>query len=115
MKHAISGLALAASVSIATAAAATEHNVLILPDAYFPQVTYIEPGDTVKFTNVSGSNQSIVAKNNNWVLGPIAPDGQMTIVMDTGVQTTFYNADATDSDGEYVVEGRLSFSAAPLN
>mmetsp|Transcript_22396 Transcript_22396/g.35979 ORF Transcript_22396/g.35979 Transcript_22396/m.35979 type:complete len:116 (-) Transcript_22396:2411-2758(-) len=115
MKHAITALAAMASLTIGTTAAATEHSILILPDAYFPQVTYIEPGDTVRFINASGSNQSIVAKNNDWTLGPIAPDAAVTVVIETGVQKTFYNKDLKDGDGNYSVEGKMSFSDAPLN
>lgn len=115
MKHATSVLAAVAALTFGTAARAAEHNILILPDAYFPAITYIQPGDTVRFTNVSGLNQSIVAKNNDWTIGPIAPDAEATIVVPTGVQKTFYNADLTNEDGTYSVVGKMSFSAAPLN
>jgi hypothetical protein len=37
------------------------------------------------------------------------------MLVDTGVQTTFYNADLTNEDGEYTIEGQMSFGAAPLN
>ncbi|WP_299622475.1 hypothetical protein [uncultured Tateyamaria sp.] len=115
MKHKFTALAAAATMAIGTVAHAAEHNILILPDAYFPAITYMEPGDTVRFTNVSGSNQSIIAKNNDWVIGPIAPDSEVTMVIETGVQKTFYNKDLTNDDGTYSVEGKMSFSAAPLN
>jgi plastocyanin len=115
MKRTISLVATLATLAIGTAATAAEHVILILPDAYFPQITYMEPGDTVKFVNASGTAQSIIAKNDSWTLGPIASEAEASMLIDIGVQKTFYNADLTTEDGEYAIEGRMSFGAAPLN
>ena len=115
MKHAISVVAAVATLSIGSVATAAEHVILVMSDGYFPQITYISPGDSVQFLNVSTSNQSIIAKNDSWVLGPIAPDTSATLIVDESVQKTFYNADLTDEDGVYSIEGNMSFSTAPLN
>lgn len=115
MKRMISVVATVATFLAANSAAATEHTILILPDAYFPQITYLNEGDTVRFTNVSGSAHSIIAKNDSWEIGPIPNEGDLVMTIDTGVQKTFYNKSSEAEDGTYLVEGKMSFSAAPLD
>lgn len=115
MKHAITGVATTLVLSTGSIAAAEEHVILVMSDGYFPQITYITPGDSVEFLNVSASNQTIVSKNGSWTLGPIAPDATESMVIDDTVQKTFYNADLTNEDGVYTVEGSMSFSSAPLD
>lgn len=115
MKRAISILATAATLFTATSAAATEHTILILPDAYFPQITYLDEGDTVRFVNVSGLAHNMIAKNESWEAGPIPTDGDLTMTITNSVQKTFYNKATQLGDGTYAVEGRMSFAEAPVD
>ena len=115
MKRAISVVAAVATMSLGSAAAAEQHVILIMSDGYFPQTTYMSPGDTVEFINVSATNQTIISDNSTWTLGPIAPDGTETMIIDESVEKTFYNADLTNEDGAFTVEGSMSFSLAPLD
>ncbi len=115
MKRAISVVATVATLFAASSAAAAEHTILILPDTYFPRITYLNQGDTVRFINASGAEHTLVAKNDSWELGPIPEQGEVTMTIETGVQKTFYDKDSEIVDGEYQVEGRMSFAAAPLN
>ncbi|MEM8655097.1 MAG: hypothetical protein AAGF36_10165 [Pseudomonadota bacterium] len=115
MKRVLQIGAVLATVTTATAASAAEHEILILPDAYFPSVLYLDEGDTVKFTNLTGVEHNIVAKNGDWAIGPIADQSSVTMVAEEGVQTTFYDADAvSEDDGSFLVEGAISFDEAPL-
>ena len=115
MKRAISVLATVATLFAANSAAATEHTILILPDAYFPQVTYLDEGDTVRFVNASGGSHSVIAEDESWEIGPIASEGEATLVIEGGVEKMFYNKASQAEDGTYAVEGQVSFSDAPLN
>ncbi|MEP2889574.1 hypothetical protein [Tateyamaria sp.] len=115
MKRVISAVATVATLFAASPVAAAEHMILILEDAYFPQVTYLERGDTVRFVNASGLSHNIIAKNNSWELGPIPVDGEVTLLIDDGVQKTFYNTASEGEDGVFLVEGKMSYSNAPLN
>ena len=115
MKHAISVVAAMATLSIGSAAVAAEHEILILADGYFPQITYLNPGDTVHFFNDTGTSQSIISKNDSWTLGPIEPNATETMVIEQDVQKTYYNAALTGEDGVYSVEGGMSFGVAPLD
>lgn len=115
MKRAMT-LAVTASVTLwAGVAQAAEHQILMLGDAFFPSVTYADPGDTLRFVNVTESSQNVLAKNDKWALGPIAPNGEATIVIAPGVQSTFYNPDLVDSNGDMYVRGNFNFGEAPID
>ncbi|MEL6618093.1 MAG: hypothetical protein AAFP16_04410 [Pseudomonadota bacterium] len=110
--------AMLASMSIGTIAQAVEHTVLILPDAYFPRITYLNPGDTVRFINETDATHEIVSKNGTWTL-EIATEGEEVMVIEQGVQKTFYDAESANVDDEgneyFAVEGKMSFSPPPID
>ncbi|MEM6372332.1 MAG: hypothetical protein AAF727_06085 [Pseudomonadota bacterium] len=115
MKRAFTLLASVAALSVATAATATEHTILILPDAYFPQITYLDEGDSVRFINMSGLEHNIIAAQGEWEIGPIPDQGEATLEVDSVAQRSFFNKDAVDENGDYVVQGDMSYETAPLN
>lgn len=94
---------------------AAEHNILVLGDGFFPKVTYANPGDTLVFMNVTETSQNILAKNDKWAIGPIAPNDSATLEIEPGVQSTFYNPDVLDDDGAMYVKGTFNFGNAPLD
>ena len=100
---------------MATAAYAAEHDILILPDTYFPETTYLDPGDSVKFINLSADQHTIIAANDAWTIGPIEPDGEYTLIVDHEIERTFHNANVFNSDGSYAVTGDISFDEAPID
>ncbi len=113
MKRTLFVGAMLASLSVGATVQAAEHTVLILPDAYFPKITYMNPGDTVRFVNETGATHEIISKNGDWTL-EVAADGEETMVISQGVQKTFYDA-ASEDDGSYTVEGKMSFSPPPID
>ncbi|WP_415921623.1 hypothetical protein [Tateyamaria sp. SN6-1] len=104
-----------AVISLATAANAAEHQILILPDTYFPETTYLDPGDTIRFINVSGDEHTIIAANEAWTIGPLNAEEEFTMVVDSEIERTFHNANAINSDGSYAVTGDISFDPSPIN
>ena len=102
-------------LSFATMATAAEHNILILTDTYFPETTYLSPGDSVKFINVSGDEHTIIAANEAWSIGPLSVDEEYTMTVDPEIERTFHNANAINSDGTYAVTGDISFDASPVD
>lgn len=115
MKRAISLVATVAALTVASAAAAKEHTILILPDTYFPQVTYLDTGDSIRFVNVSGVQQNIVSADSAWTIGPIPAEGEAILEVDDVIEKTFFNQDAVDAEGNMIVQGEISFETAPLN
>jgi len=114
MKRAFSILAVTAALFATHAAAATEHTVLILPDAYFPQITYVSSGDTVRFINMSGQEHDVIAEGEAWAIEDIQDTSEAVISITSDMEATFYNKNSSN-DGSYQVQGEFSFDAAPLN
>ncbi len=116
MSRKLSILALAAIVgSSSMAFASEEHTILMLPDAFFPEVTYVQPGDNVRFVNLQGGSSSIVGADEAWAVGPLGHEDEETLHVTGNMDAPFYSADQKDEDGNYSVQGMLSFEPAPLN
>ncbi|NRB01949.1 MAG: hypothetical protein HRU30_01665 [Rhodobacteraceae bacterium] len=98
-----------------TAAMAQEHLVLVLSDAYFPDITHVKAGDTVTFINASETTQNVVSESEAWSVGPIPVQGQLSMIITAGQETTFFNAATLDGDADEGVSGYLSFEPAPTN
>ena len=109
-----STLAVAALISSASLAAAEEHTILYLGDAFFPSVSYVKPGDTVRFVNSSSAAMSIVGQDGAWSIGPVAVDSSDVIQINAATALQFFDADAQDEEGNLNVQGNLSFDPAPL-
>jgi len=131
----------AAAMALASSVQAEEHEVILTGFSYFPSIVYVSSGDTVRFINESGDEQTVVAKDANWVVGPLGDlqDGTLVVTEETELQ--FYSAfgeadcannhEGTDgvcgfgSDptveeqyGDYEdaeVKAEITFDSAPLN
>lgn len=138
------GAAVSAAALTATAGstAAENYQILMMDYAFFPEISYVQPGDTVTFVNMSGITRVIEAKNGSWSTPEIADGGEATISIEQGMMNTFKTKidgvggngvtdtssnggdDVTDvSDGtegvdgqtaeEGTIIGNLNFSAPP--
>ena len=100
----------------ATGLAAQDHTILIMPDAYFPDITHVDIGETILFVNTTSETQNIVAVDEAWSVGPIAPQGEVMFDVLEGHDTEYFNANSFDADtAVYSVTGFLTFDEAPLN
>ncbi|MEL7167048.1 MAG: hypothetical protein AAFY52_01570 [Pseudomonadota bacterium] len=115
MKRAIFIGTVLATLGVATVAIAAEHEILILPNTYFPETTYLNPGDQVRFINDSGDTHTIVAANEDWTIGPLDPEEEYVLMIDEEIERTFHNANILNSDGSYAVTGDVSFDDAPVD
>lgn len=60
-------VALAALLGItASAAAAEQYEILMMENAFFPDVTYVQEGDIVTFVNMSGITRTVKAVDATW-------------------------------------------------
>lgn len=87
-------LAGAAALGIAAAATAQaeEHSVVLTGFSYFPAVVYAQPGDTIRFVNESGEEQTVVGKDAGWVIGPLQNLEQGYLSVDQETELAFYAA-----------------------
>jgi plastocyanin len=88
----------------ASAAQAEEHAVVVTGFSYFPAVVYAEPGDTIRFINESGEEQTVVGKDAGWTVGPLADMEEGTLTVDQETELAFYSAYAefVDMNGDGV-------------
>lgn len=118
-------LAALAMLASASATSAEEHVILYLGQAFFPSVTHINPGDTIRFVNSSASATQIVGKNSDWSVGPLGVDQELVLSVAEGMSETYYATqpegadedeadadDTTDDLNAITVEGTLSFDPA---
>ncbi|MCR8826223.1 hypothetical protein [Pseudosulfitobacter koreensis] len=121
MLHSIKVLAIAASFSAVLAPAAhaegQTHTVMVLGAAFFPQITYVTPGDVVNFVNATETEQSIVAQDDGWSVGPLAAQGEQSVLISDGMATDFFIVDTSAEGaetGEAPASGSISFNSALL-
>lgn len=106
-------------LGMTSAAQAEEHLVVLTGFAYFPGVIYAHPGDTVRFINESGQEQTVVGKDADWVIGPLGDNEEASIKINAGMELLFFAAHDDDDDfGTYEqapVRAEITFENPPLN
>ena len=98
----------------AGAALAETQEVMIFEEAFFPNVIYVEPGDEVKFLNLSGASRKVKALDESWESALVSTDASWSY---TVAESSFLGFQAFASDDttseDYV--GTLTFEAPPLS
>lgn len=105
----------AVSMTAAAMAQAEEHPVIVTGFSYFPAVVYAQPGDTIRFINNSGEQQTVVGKDTGWVVGPLQDLEEGTLLVEEETELAFYAA--YEEEGEQPVEGANehgSYEGAPI-
>ena len=82
----------AAALVMASAAQAEEHVVVLTGFSYFPSVVYVNSGDSVRFQNESGEEQTVVAKDADWIVGPLQNLAEGTLILTEETELRFYAA-----------------------
>ena len=68
-----------ASLGLIHTAQAEEQMILVVGYGFFPEVTYISEGDTVRFKNTNEESMRIQAVDGSWLTDSIAPDAEVTM------------------------------------
>ncbi|WP_299281264.1 hypothetical protein [uncultured Tateyamaria sp.] len=110
MKRMITLVATVATLTTATTAVGEVHDVMILDGEFFPQVTYLNEGDSVRFENVSGITHTIGSAGDEWATDPIEADDVVIVVFDEDKPREFYSKLITDDDGDLIIAGMVDFS-----
>ena len=93
----------------AQSASAEQYDIQIEEGAFYPEITYLIPGDEVKFVNNNGGTVKVVSSDASWVSGEIS-EGQSYLLSVTP-ETKLNFALASD----FEIAGSLSFDLAPLS
>jgi plastocyanin len=94
---------------LATPLGAAEHEIIILGSSFFPTVTYVQPGDSLRFINESDAAQAVIAANSAWTTGSLASAEEMVLQVSTQSEGLFHG------DTERTITGEISFGTPPLN
>lgn len=89
-------------------AQAEERVIMILQTAYFPNRTAFEPGDTVRFVNVSGQAHRVSSSGGIWTTETIEHGEEITMKVDAEMAGRFHGK------SQRLIEGRLDLARAPL-
>ncbi|SFS66442.1 hypothetical protein SAMN04488040_1372 [Sulfitobacter marinus] len=104
-----------ATVTLATSGSAVlaqTHDVMVLDQAFFPAVIYVDAGDTITFTNSSESSRTITAADKSWESEALSQGSSFSYVVDRSSSLVFTSS-AGQGDGPY--EGTISFDEPPLS
>ncbi len=104
-----------ATLFLSTSVSALEHQILVLPDAYFPQTSYVTSGDTLVFTNESDVVITVTSADEEWTTGALGFDQSSSILVVPGMTTDFFHEGVEDENGDPAVTGIISFIAPPLD
>jgi len=102
-------IATLATLGMAQPLLAAEHTVLILGEAFFPEITYANPGDTIVFVNASEAEQTVAAHDDSWTVGPIQIEQSASFQTDANMQKDYV------AQNNATVLGAISFDPAPAN
>lgn len=110
----------------ASMAAAEEHVIIYLGQAFFPSVTHVQPGDTIRFVNSSEITTMIESETAVWSVGPLIAAEEGTATVESAMELVFFATEVTGADEDEIdaddttddtntvtVEGALSFEAPP--
>lgn len=100
-------LAVVAS-GFAASASADTHNVIFVDGGFYPEVTYLDPGDIVIFTNEAESALTAEADDQSWSTGLLAQNASYSLPITSATVLTYSVA------GDSEKAGSLSFEIAPL-
>lgn len=110
----------AAALTCTTGSASAEQfRILMMDYAFFPEISYVQPGDVVIFTNSSGQTRDVAAEDGSWAFEGMADGSEATLNIVPGMPNRFGSfvqggaGDAVDENGNVQVSGVLNFSGQP--
>lgn len=99
----------AAFLTCAAGPAVSENfDILMMENAFFPEVTFVQPGDTITFVNMSGLPRNIAATDKSWDTENIMDGGSLTVTVSSEMSSEFklsVKGAANDDSGTAVGHG----------
>lgn len=111
LRVAVAAAALTFSAGISSA---EQYRIMMMGEAFFPEVTYLTSGDQVVFVNMSGETRDIVAEDESWAVTALGDGAEASVTVIQGMSNRY-----TTVTAEGDIEGRMNFGgaagAAPAN
>jgi plastocyanin len=115
-KYILRAAATAAALTCTTgSASAEEFQVMIMDQSFFPEASYVQPGDTVTFVNMSGASRVVQARNNIWATPVLENGAEATINIVQGMPSSFLSriqgsgGNSNDGTGESADTDSVTF------
>lgn len=96
-----------------TPAQAEEHIILIMPDAYFPGISYVQAGDILHFVNETEGSVNVISEGGGWSTGVLYIGEEATVGVSQDMSKSFYHEGQYDENGDPLATGILKFGTAP--
>lgn len=142
-KYILRAAATAVTLTFAAGSASADNfRILMMDYAFFPEISYVQPGDTITFVNMSGITRVIKSRNGAWETPEMVDGAETTVEVFQGMQNDYVTkvdgvggngVNATDGGGadvnndtttgdniegqddeEGTIIGKLNFSGAPV-
>lgn len=116
MRAAVTAAALTCTTG---SASAEEFRILMMDHAFFPEISYVQPGDVVIFANNTGESRDIIAEDGSWEILAVANGTEAQLTVEQGMQNRFVTAvpgaagDQVDENGNVQIVGIMNFSGQP--
>ena len=97
-----------AVTSLASTASAFNHEIIIEEGGFFPEITYLQPGDNAIIVNGSEYSASVEASDQSWTSKSLSPNEHFVLSISDETVLTF------NILGDAEKTGYMSFSLPPL-
>jgi plastocyanin len=90
---------------------AEQHRILMMEQGFFPDISYLMPGDEVIFVNMSGETRNLTAGDGSWVFAEMADNSEASLLLVEGMPSEFRGL-APGSDPDSAIIGSFNLNAA---
>ncbi len=116
MRAAVTAAALTGTTG---SASAEQYRILMMDYAFFPEISYVQPGDVVIFTNSTGETRNVAAADGSWAVADLVNGSEASLTIIDGMPNHFVSlvpgvaGDEVDEDGNVTVLGKMNFGGQP--
>jgi len=97
-----------ATLAMATPISAEVHTVVLTDGSFFPELIYVDAGDSVRFVNESESAQTVTSNGAEWTTGSLAVGDAVSLEVVENMKQGF------TSDFSETMSGALNFGEPDL-
>ena len=101
-------IAFATFMCLASIGRADEQVIIVMSNTFFPDISYVEVGDTIRFVNSTTQDQTIISADAAWSVGPLAAGQEAVMTVVQGISTEFRSA------ALFTMDGSFSFAPTPM-